>query len=352
MTSTAITRSNARVCFLGPSEVVVQREEFSEEIGGHQLLVRCLYSLISPGTELSLFTGSHGAFEDPNNTWAKYPHCPGYAAVGEVEVVGSAIETFSPGDIVFYQGRHQRYAVVSPSTTPVLPVPTDLSLQVAPFARLAQISNTALLVSDTQANDTVAVIGLGLIGHLAAQLFRLRGALVIGVDLLEFRRALAQQAGITQTIDAEHQESVSAVVEATRDQGVRTVIEATGSPALILPALQMVRPRGEVILLGSPLTASSASAHLDVVNLHLIHRKGVSLKGAHESLVPKVPSDGEEPSQQTVTEQMLLLLREGQLVVDHLISDVIGPGDIAQGYASLLSERDKTMAVLIDWASD
>jgi threonine dehydrogenase-like Zn-dependent dehydrogenase len=177
---------------------------------------------------------------------------------------------------------------------------------------------------------------------MAAQLFRIRGARVMGADLLAFRRGLAQEAGIDYLINPQQQDLVSAIREATAGEGARTVVEATGNPELINPALEATCKLGEVILLGSP----RGKATIDVYNL--IHRKGISLKGTHETLVPRQPN-ASEPNQHSVSAIMMSYLQTGELKVGHLISEVVRPDEAEKGFKALLSEQDKTMAVLTDW---
>ncbi|HEV2072741.1 MAG TPA: zinc-binding alcohol dehydrogenase [Thermomicrobiales bacterium] len=358
MTTRPGRRTNERVRVLRPYEASLQREEMNAGIDEDQVLIRCCYSAISPGTELGLFTGSHGGIVDPGHGPAKedpffpgfkFPFSPGYAAVGEVEMAGTHVHDVSKGDIVYYPGRHQRYSIVSPALTPVIPVPSSMSLLAAPFARFGQIASTALVFSEAGEGDLVAVIGLGLIGNLAAQLFRIHGASVIGADFVGFRRVLARQAGIHHTIEAESGYTVSRIMDASEGNGARTVIEATGNPRLVESALQMAAPKGEVILLGSPLTASGHDEALSVYVLHLIHRKGVRITGAHESLIPVIAAHGDILDQRTLARKALDLIDRKHLVVEHLISDIVRPGEIERAYTSLLRDKDTTMAVLIDW---
>ena len=351
-------RTNERVRVLGPYEVSLQREQMNAWIEEDQVLIRCCYSAISPGTELGLFTGSHGAIvgpdedsarEDPFFPRFRYPFSPGYAAVGEVEMAGANVHDISEGDVVYYPGRHQRYSIVSPAATPVIPVPPSIPQQFVPFARFGQIASTALVFSGTGGGDLVAVIGLGLIGNLTAQLFRIHGASVIGADLVGFRRCLANKAGIHRTIAAEMEDMVGQVMEASGGNGARTVIEATGNPRLVEPALQMAAPQGEVILLGSPLTASRHDEALGIYLLHLIHRKGVRVTGAHESLVPGISSHGNILDQRTLARKALDLIDGKHLMVEHLISNIVRPDEIERAYTSLLKQKDTTMTVLVDW---
>jgi threonine dehydrogenase-like Zn-dependent dehydrogenase len=328
---------NTRVCFTGPLKVSLESERLNQQLGADQFLVRTLFSLISPGTELALFTQTHVGFKDPNNLWAKYPHYPGYTAVGVVEKVGQAVQSYRPDDIVFYFGRHQLYSIFSQDAI-VLAVPDKLPLEWAPFARIAEIAYTARLVSSGAADSHVAVIGLGLIGNFAAQLFQLNGARVCGIDLIPARRDLARQCGITETIGADQADPVAAVKEITASQGADIVIEATGDPALINSALQMARLLGEVILLGSP----RGKVELDVYNL--IHRTGISLKGAHELLFSKLAD------RRIIIERILQNMQNRKLIVEPFISWKVSPHQMAESYQALLHQKKDVIGILVDWS--
>ena len=330
MNNQAATRRSVRVCFPAAYQVELQETPIAAQPDPGQLLVKSLYSLISPGTELAMYTQTHIGFPDPTNTYAKYPFYPGYTAVGRVEATGSDVRDYAPGDVVFFPGHHQTYSLVSPNQTIVLAVPQSLPYSRVPFIRMAEISNTAVLMSDVRSGDTVVVLGLGLVGNLAAQLFQLQGARVIGVDLVPFRRELARQAGIEQTVAAEQQDVAAAVRELTGAEGPRIVVEATGSPKLVPPALAMAQEKGEVILLGS----TRGTVELDVYNL--IHRRGVSLKGAHGRLVPRHSTEG-QVDLVAVDRQMAQLLDEGRLHVDHLVTEIVRPeeSEVRRAYQAL-----------------
>lgn len=337
-------QSNSQVCFTGPYQVAVQQESLDAQMAPHQMLVKCLYSLVSPGTELAMYTHTHIGFSDPANTYARYPFYAGYTAVGQVEAVGANVHDFAPGDIVYYPGYHQTYSLVAPDQMTVLPVPLDLPLIHVPFVRMAEISYTAVLMTTVSEGDSVAVLGLGLVGNLAAQLFQLQGAAVIGLDLVAFRRQLASAAGIAHVVDAEQQDVVRAVQDLTGGEGADIVVEATGSPQVVATALAMAREKGEVLLLGS----TRGLVELDVYN-H-IHRRGVTLKGAHGRLVPRRAQDG-SIDQVAVDKRMLQWLQEGRLKVDHLVTECVRPiqAEVERAYQALLHAKENTMAILIDW---
>ncbi|MBC8402306.1 MAG: zinc-binding alcohol dehydrogenase [Candidatus Marinimicrobia bacterium] len=338
------TITNIQVCFTGVQEVKLDLNKLNKQVDPDQILIRTIYTLISPGTELAMYTHSHVGFKDPDHPWAKYPFYPGYAAVGQVEIIGSAVQEFQIGDMVYYRGRHQQNTILSPQDEPVLAVPNDMPLTWAPFARMAQIANTAILVSNVTVDSYVVIIGLGIVGNLAAQLFQIAGAKVFGLDQVAFRCELARRCSITNIICDDAQNNVSAIKKVTNSLGAHVVVEATGNPALVHPSLEMAQPMGEVILLGSP----RGNANVDIYNL--IHRKGVSLKGAHEALFPTMAGSEGEINRKSITRQMLQYLQNEQLIVDPLISRIISPEQMNQGYKALLSQKDSVVGVLVDWS--
>lgn len=334
-------RTNTRIVFPGPYQAVLEEAPLPAALEPTQVLIKNRYSLISPGTELAMFTQSHVGFGDPRVPWARYPYYPGYASVGQVEAVGAAVEGLTVGDTLVYLGAHQAYGLLDQGDLWVR-VPQALPLPWAPFAPLAQIAHTARWVSQAQPGETVAVIGLGLVGNLAAQLFGTFSASVIGLDLIPFRRDLAARVGIGQVCDP-GDDLTGTIKAATGGRGADTIVEATGDPGLITPALQAVRPRGEVILLGSP----RGSARVDMY--HDIHKTGAVLKGAHVGLLPRRATDG-GLDRQTVMGQMLELIQAKRLVVEPLISEVISPRQIEVGYRAVLEEKGRVLTLLIRWS--
>ena len=50
-----------------------------------------VFSAVSAGTELAVYTGTHQWLRDPNLPDWKFPFRPGYSAAGEVVAVGSDV---------------------------------------------------------------------------------------------------------------------------------------------------------------------------------------------------------------------------------------------------------------------
>ncbi len=109
------------------------------------MLVRTHRSLVSPGTELSFFEGTHISLPDPGNLWAKYPFRSGYATIGEVVEIGADAPANSPrvGARIFFFGYHATWNLLSPEKV-WLETPAALSDDAILLSRLVQIAATGV----------------------------------------------------------------------------------------------------------------------------------------------------------------------------------------------------------------
>ncbi len=290
-----------------------------------QALVENLVSLLSPGTELALFTRSHIGFDDPDIQWARYPIPAGYASAGVVRE--SRIKGLRPGSMVMHYGPHADFSIIGDSLVHWAEVPDNLDPETACFARFAQIARSARIAA-CRTPKKVLVYGAGIVGNLAAQWFNLEEAEDVRIaDLSPERLAMASACGI-----AGDGETGTAPELFSPD----TIIEATGSPAVIDTALNRVEKLGQIILLGS-------TRGLVSLNLYKhIHRKLVLLSGAHETI------QGEQVKE--ILRLSLDKLAGGYLVVSPLITHSISPGEIAGIYEKILEQPGKYTGILVQWS--
>jgi 2-desacetyl-2-hydroxyethyl bacteriochlorophyllide A dehydrogenase len=337
-----LTLKGRRLVFPEACQCKIEVSEWMpSSVPNDSVLIRNDYSLISPGTELALYTGTHIDIDNPLNKWAKLPFYPGYASVGEVIAVGRSIHQLQIGDKVLAIGHHADYDLIPYSEEFILPMPEQLDPRIALFARLAEISSSAILqTARFTPGDVVVVIGMGLIGNLAAQLFALQGARVIGIDLIEQRLSVAKASNITNTVCPEQDADLNEQVkEATGGRIPDIVVEATGTPSLVNVSLDLVRRHGQVILLGSP----RGTAEIDIYRQ--IHSKAVSLIGAHANVkgIDGLPSSAE------MWRYALSLIAKGQLAVEPLITHELPADEAPSAYDMLLSRKEEALGVILNW---
>jgi L-iditol 2-dehydrogenase len=113
--------------------------------------------------------------------------------------------------------------------------------------------------------ETVVVIGCGAIGLLALQVARAGGALrLVGVDTSDARLAMAQAVGAEPLFNPGRHAVVAEVRAFTRGRGADVVIDAAGTGATRRLAVDVVRPGGDVVWIGTHGDATELSGR-DVV---------------------------------------------------------------------------------------
>jgi threonine dehydrogenase-like Zn-dependent dehydrogenase len=98
--------------------------------------------------------------------------------------------------------------------------------------------------------DSVAVIGCGIVGMGAIAGSVNRGAEVIAIDIDESKMRIAQKAGARHTINTAKVNLHEALMEITGGDGPDVFIEAVGSPATYRAAVEEVAYTGRVVCIG------------------------------------------------------------------------------------------------------
>jgi threonine dehydrogenase-like Zn-dependent dehydrogenase len=345
--------------FAGERDCRVEEVSVDEEaLQPGELVVEVELSVVSAGTEVANFTGLDPRVHVPGE-WNAYPHRPGYGAVGTVVAKAPPLSpivspqtdppgpAYSVGQRVFVICPHARYAVVRPTERPVVPLLAGDDPATMLLARMASVSLTALRkVSRTDVGATAAVLGLGLVGNFAAQLFALAGLEVLGLDQDADRVAMATGVGI-RAIEAGPGEERSTVL-GHFPTGADIVVEASGNPDAVPVALTLGRDGSEVVLLGSPRGRFGGDA---TAMLSEVHHRGIRLIGALEWLLPLAPGTPWQARWSLYEDYGVLfsLLRQAKLSTAGLVSHVAPPREAQEIYSRLAAHEPGMRAVLFDW---
>jgi predicted dehydrogenase/threonine dehydrogenase-like Zn-dependent dehydrogenase len=174
----------------------------------------------------------------------------GYCNVGQVLAVGEGVTDISIGDRVASNGPHAEVVCVPRNL--VSKISDKVSDEEAAFTVIGSIGLQGIRLLNPTLGETVVVIGLGLIGLLTAELLRLNGCRVIGVDLDEQKLKLAAQKGIITCNPSQGDNPVKFVENLTNGVGADGVIitASAKSDEIISQAALMSRKRGRIILVG------------------------------------------------------------------------------------------------------
>lgn len=174
----------------------------------------------------------------------------GYCNVGQVLAVGEGVTDISVGDRVASNGSHAEVVCVPRNL--VTKIPDKVSDEEAAFTVIGSIGLQGVRLLNPTLGETVVVIGLGLIGLLTAELLRLNGCRVIGIDLDEQKLKIAAQKGIVTCNPSQGDNPVKFVENLTDGIGADGVIITASSKSdeIISQAALMSRKRGRIILVG------------------------------------------------------------------------------------------------------
>ncbi len=178
----------------------------------------------------------------------------GYSAAGEIVAIGSEVETFKCGDIVACAGAGiaNHAELIDVPVNLVAEVPSDLDTQLAATVTLGAIAMQGVRRLAPTLGETIVVIGLGILGQIAAQLLKANGCVVIGTDIDRRRIEIARENGMDDGIAPSDGSVVDRIIQLTNGYGADGVIitAATTSNEVISEAFKACRRKARVVLVG------------------------------------------------------------------------------------------------------
>ena len=173
----------------------------------------------------------------------------GYCNVGTVLAVGEGVTDLRTGDRVASNGPHAEVVCVPRNLVAL--IPDVVSDDEAAFTVVGAIGLQGVRLLNPTLDETIVVIGLGLIGLLTAELLRLNGCRVIGVDIDETKLDLARQRGI-MVLNSTSTDPVTFVLSLTNGIGADGVVitASATNDNLVSQAARMSRKRGRIVLIG------------------------------------------------------------------------------------------------------
>lgn len=175
----------------------------------------------------------------------------GYSAAGRVLEVGEGVDDIQAGARVACGG------VGYASHAEMIWVPKNLCVRIpeavdydsAAFVALGSVALQGVRVAEVKIGDQVAVIGLGLVGLITAQILKAAGCTVWGIDPDPDRVALARELGVT--FAAANSELTAGGILPSADGADAVIITAASSTnEPIAFAGRIARDRGVVVIVG------------------------------------------------------------------------------------------------------
>jgi len=230
------------------------------------------------------------------------PFIPGHEGAGIVAAVGAGVTALKEGDPVgiawlhdacgccehcitgwetlcesqhdsgySVDGSFAEYAIGSAAYVARLPANVDF-VAMAPILCAGVTTYKGIKETEARPGEWIAISGIGGLGHVAIQYAKAMGLHVVALDVTDEKLALARSLGAELAINARAPDAVAQVLKHTSG-GAHGVLVTAVSPPAFSQALQFVRRKGTVSLVGLP-PGDFATPIFDVV------LKRITLRGS------------------------------------------------------------------------
>jgi 2-desacetyl-2-hydroxyethyl bacteriochlorophyllide A dehydrogenase len=223
---------------------------------------------------------------------------------------------------------HTAWAVNSASWT--VPLPEGVSSANAAFAWVAGCGLQGLTMARAKKNDTVLVVGLGLIGQFAVQVARAKGCRVTAADIEPRRLEIARKSRPHRLVNP-NETPLKEVAAAETKNGFDIVLDATGRASLIPGLIELLQPFGRMVLQGwyhEPIQFDFHRAHLKHLSLHC----PCSWQG-----------------EKTGLRDVLKLMRDKKLRSGPMITHHVSGDEAPEMYRRINEGDPEVLGVLFDW---
>lgn len=181
----------------------------------------------------------------------------GYSSSGQIIEVGDNVSNYKIGDLVACGGGgYALHADVNfiPQNL-ITKLNQDTSLHSAAYTTIGSIAIQGVRQSNVSVGSKVAVIGLGLVGQLTAQILKATGCMVIGIDINDYAIDIAsgdEAWSIDHGFNANNADTIDQVRSITKGFGADSVIitAASSDNRPLLMAGEILRDRGNVVIVG------------------------------------------------------------------------------------------------------
>ena len=278
----------------------------------------------------------------------------GYSAAGVVLAAGCAVTGIRPGQLVATGGAGKANHAEFQAVPGLLcaPLPERVGVQDAAFTTVASIALHALRIAEVGPGSKVVVVGLGLIGQLAARLAMAAGCDVAGIDPAPYPRGVASKTGVL-ALDECGRETTDQVLAWSRGRGADAVLvcAAGPSPAAVMRVPELCRDRAAVVIVGDVgLQLSRTPFYERELSLRFARSYGPGrYDPSYEAWGVDYPAGQVRWSEGRNFEAVLDLLAGGRLAVGDLVTHTFDIGDAADAYRLIGDRPEPYLAIRLDY---
>lgn len=315
---------------------IEERELNSAAIAADQVYVETLVTALSTGTDLGNYLGDSEYVPGA----PAYPRTVGYSNVGIVARTGQNVCALHTGDRVFSMRPHLS-AYIAGERELLVRVPDGVDSGEASLIYLAQLGLTALRQVSYQAGESVAVVGLGVIGLCTVAVARALGAQVTAVANAPSRAATAKQLGA---------HCVMLAGEPVQPESDIVILTANQWDAY-RQAVQMAGTCGRVSVLGFPGRGQPAP-DFNPLDPRWFYAKQLTLVGAGQSARVECAAHELRFNLRRNLELILDLLKARDVSFAPVITHRLPAGRMGEAYELARTHDKALMGAVFEWSKN
>ncbi len=246
----------ASLYFTAPHCVEIREQDLLAP-SGREVLVKTLFSAISPGSELLVYNGLCPNDMPLDETIPSlkgrtcFPTKYGYSVVGRVISCGENASPEWEGRLVFCFHPHESHFMADPQE--LHPLPPDVSPEAALFLPNLETAVNFMMDGRPMLGERVIVFGQGIVGLLTTALLAEHPlASLITLDRQQLRRRFSLMAGADTCLDPAEPGAITALAGQLKSfidqEGADLVYELSGSPEALEQSLAVAGFSGRIVI--------------------------------------------------------------------------------------------------------
>ena len=235
-------------------------------------------------------------------------------------------------------------------------IPDNLDTAEAATANIGLTALHALRRAQFLPGETAAVIGLGLVGQMIAQMVQMMGGRAIGIDIIPFRLEKAREFGIDLTLQGDADALAAGVADYTCGLGVdASFVAAGGGPEPGRIGVRLVRPSGRVMMIGGlvpdfTVGHPDANPHTKEIDIRWVFGRGPGSRDQdYLHARTDYPSRFVQWDQERNLYALLDMQASGQINVGPLLTHRFPFDEAPQAVDLLIEHPDEALAVVLDY---
>lgn len=315
-----------------------------DNLADDEIYAETEFSAVSSGTESAAYAGLPPLRPEA----AGYPRLMGYCNAAVVQNVGHAVQGIEVGDRLLTNNSHQS-AFICKSSDVLAQLPDSLPSRVACLIYLAELGLATLQRAEFRPGEHVAILGLGVIGLATVNVASALGAQVIALGNDDSRLERARDLGAEAYFRSDDAELKARIDSVTGEIGIDLLVTTANTWDAWRTALDVVRTRGRIAVLGFPGRAEGAPSFNPLDPFYFYAKQLTIYATGSVSEMHVAPTEIRFSLHRNM-QLLTTMAAQGRIHLERLITHCVPWYALASIYELALAKDKAMVGAVLDWS--